>query len=194
MPKVPEPGVVLMRMRPVSAFLLALAAVVMLLAMVAVIHSRFDATPEVALDGDWELHHLVQWGPYKGWSFHYRLRLREQGRRLRGEGATLGVNRQSPGPGEQTTLQVVDGIRDRGQIIAWVFERNGDRAGRGAVKWRAVDKNRLLGTFTTTFYRGVSVAQRVSDPTLADTDTGTAGVASRDAVDAGAADAHGPGY
>ena len=161
-------------MRPVSAFLSSLAAVVMLLALVAVIHSRLDATPEIPLDGDWELHHLVQWGPYKSWSFRYRLSLREQDGRLRGEGATLAVNQQSPGLGEQTTLQVVDGMRDRGQIIAWVFERNGERAGRGAIKWRVADENRLVGTFATTFYRGVSVAQRIGGSTLTGPDTSLA--------------------
>jgi hypothetical protein len=152
-------------MRPVSAFLLSLSGVVLLLVVVAVIQSRLDSTPEIALDGDWELQHQVQWGPYKSWRFHYHLSLREEGGRLRGEGRTLAVNGVSPVAGEQTTLQVVDGLRDRGQIIAWVFERNGDRAGRGAIKWRVVDDNRMLGIFATTFYRGVSVAQRVVEPT-----------------------------
>jgi hypothetical protein len=149
-------------MRPVSAFLMALASVGMLLAAVAVIHSRLDRTPDIALDGDWELHHQVQWGPYKDWSFDYRVTLREQDQRLRGEGATLAVNGGVPGPREQTTLQVVDGVRERGQIIVWVFERNGDRAGRGAIKWRVADQDRLIGTFATTVHRGVSVAQRLS--------------------------------
>ncbi len=152
-----------MRVRPVTAFLLALAAVAMLLATVAAIHSRFETTTEVALDGEWELHHLVQWGPYKSWSFEYRLSLRELNGRLRGEGETLAVNGQRPGPGQQTTLQVVDGMRERGEVIAWFFERNGERAGRGAIRWRVADENRLVGTFATTFYRGASVAQRVSD-------------------------------
>ncbi|WP_323682957.1 hypothetical protein [Lamprobacter sp.] len=35
--------------------------------------SRFDTRTEIALDGEWNLHPLVQWGPYKTWSFHYRL-------------------------------------------------------------------------------------------------------------------------
>ncbi|MBK5938648.1 hypothetical protein [Halochromatium roseum] len=150
-----------MKIRPLSAFLLSLAGVVLLLASVAVVQSRLDTTPYIALDGNWDIHHLVQWGPYKTWSFHYRLSLREQRGRLYGEGVTLLVNGDRPGAREQTTLQVVDGVRERGQIIAWVFERNGDRAGRGAIKWRVVDANRLVGTFATTFYRGASVAQRV---------------------------------
>ncbi|MEA3639139.1 MAG: hypothetical protein VBE63_04260 [Lamprobacter sp.] len=155
-----------MRMRPVTAFLLALASVVMLLAGVAVIHSRFDASTGagILLDGDWELHHLVQWGPYKGWRFQYQLTLSEQDGRLYGEGVTLAVNDHSPGPREQTSLQVVDGVREHGQIIAWIFERNGDRAGRGAIKWRVVDEHRLVGAFATTFYRGASVAQRIKVP------------------------------
>lgn len=152
-----------MTMRPVTGFLLALAAVVTVLAAVAVVSSRLDATSDIGLDGEWELYHLVQWGPYKTWSFRYRLRVREQDGRLRGEGETLAVNNRGPGPRERTTLQVVDGMRKRGQIIAWVFERNGDRAGRGAIKWRVADDNRLVGTFATTFYRGASVAQRISD-------------------------------
>ncbi|MBK1619623.1 hypothetical protein CKO42_14480 [Lamprobacter modestohalophilus] len=154
-----------MKMRPVSAFLLSLAGVVLLLASVAVVQSRFDSTPNIALDGDWDVHHLVQWGPYKSWRFHYRLSLREQDGRLHGEGVTLAVNGGRPGVREQTTMQVVDGVRERGQIIAWVFERNGDRAGRGAIKWRVADANRLVGTFATTFYRGASVAQRIVQPT-----------------------------
>ena len=152
-----------MTMRPVTALLLALAAVAMLLAGVAVIQSRLDTASKIALDGEWDLHHLVQWGPYKTWSFHYRIILREEHGRLRGEGVTLAVNGNSPGLREQTTLQVVDGMRERRQIIAWIFERNGERAGRGAIRWRVVDENRLVGTFATTFYRGISVAQRVSD-------------------------------
>lgn len=155
-----------MTMRPVTAFLLALATVAMLLAAVAVIQGRFDTRTEIALDGEWNLHQLVQWGPYKTWNFHYRLNLREEHDRLRGEGMTLAVNGSSPGPLEQTTLQVVDGMRERGQVIAWIFERNGERAGRGAIKWRVVDENRLVGTFATTFYRGASVAQRVADERL----------------------------
>lgn len=152
-----------MSMRPVSAFLLTLAAVVMLLAAVAVIQSRFDTTTDIALDGHWELYHLVQWGPYKDWSFRYQLQLSEQDGRLQGEGETIAVNDGKPGPRAQTSLQLVEGLRRRDQIIIWIFERNGDRAGRGAIKWRVADENRLVGTFATTFYRGASVAQRVVD-------------------------------
>lgn len=149
--------------RPLSAFLLALAAIVMVFASIAVVQRRFDASPDVALEGQWKLYHLVQWGPYKSWSFEYLLKLREDDGHLRGTGTTLAVNGEGPGPREQTTLQVVDGMRERGQIIAWIFERNGDRAGRGAIRWRIVDQNRLVGTFATTFYRGAAVAQRVDD-------------------------------
>lgn len=152
-----------MTMRPVTAFLRALAALAMLLAAVTVIHSRFDTSAEIVLDGAWELHHLVQWGPYKSWSFRYRLNLRGEHGHLRGQGATVAVNGSEPSSGEQTTLQIVDGTRERGQIIAWIFERNGERAGRGAIRWSVANEDRLVGTFATTFYSGASVAHRVSD-------------------------------
>lgn len=153
-----------MHVRPVTAFLAALATVVVTLAAVAVIQSRLEATPEIDLAGDWLLTHIVQWGPYKSWTFRYRLSLSGgDGARVRGEGETLSVNGRPPAPGERTTLQVVDTLSDRGILIAWVFERNGDRAGRGAIKWRVANENRLVGSFRTTFYRGSSVAQRL-DP------------------------------
>jgi hypothetical protein len=152
-----------MNVRPVTAFLAALAAVVLGLAAVAVIQSRFEGASTVDLDGDWLLTHIVQWGPYKSWTFRYRLRLADDGARVTGDGETLSVNGRPPMPAERTTLQLVNIVRDRGSIIAWVFERNGDRAGRGAIKWRAAGEDRLVGSFRTTFYRGSSVAQRVTE-------------------------------
>jgi hypothetical protein len=150
-----------MQARPLTLFLAALAAVVIGLATVAVIQSRLDATVNVDLEGDWLLTHVVQWGPYKGWTFRYRLHLERTDGALRGGGETLSVNGHQPGPRERTTLDVVRTLRDRGTLTAWLFERNGERAGRGAIQWRLSDPNRLVGTFRTTFYRGASVAQRI---------------------------------
>lgn len=150
-----------MKVRPVTAFLMALGTIVLVLAAVAVIQSRIESIPTIDLEGDWLLTHLVQWGPYKSWTFRYRLNLTGEGIAVRGQGETLSVNGRPPGPGERTTLQVVETILDKGYILAWVFERNGDRAGRGAIKWRVASENRLVGSFRTTFYRGASVAQRV---------------------------------
>ncbi|NBC49444.1 MAG: hypothetical protein GVY22_16015 [Gammaproteobacteria bacterium] len=150
-----------MKVRPVTAFLMALAAIVLALAAVAVIQSRIESIPTIDLEGDWLLTHLVQWGPYKSWTFRYRLSLSGEGIAVSGEGETLSVNGRPPGPRERTTLQVVETILDKGYVIAWVFERNGERAGRGAIKWRVASDNRLVGSFRTTFYRGASVAQRL---------------------------------
>jgi len=137
--------------------------VVLTLAAVAVIQSRIGSGPAIDLAGDWLLTHIVQWGPYKSWTFRYRLSLSgEEGAPVTGNGETVSVNGRPPAPGERTTLQVVDTLHDRGFVIAWVFERNGDRAGRGAVKWRVANGNRLVGSFRTTFYRGSSVAQRLA--------------------------------
>lgn len=144
-----------------TLFLGALALIVVGLAAVAVIQSRLETGPEVELIGEWRLTHIVQWGPYKGWTFDYLVRFTDTDGEVRAQGETRFVNGQPPGPDERTTLDVVRTLTDRGNIIAWFFERNGVRAGRGAIKWRVFDQNRLLGTFRTTFYRGASVAQRV---------------------------------
>jgi hypothetical protein len=154
----------MMTLRPVTAFLVALTAIVVLLAAVAVVQTRLDQGPALELDGEWELAHRVQWGPYKSWTFDYRISLERTGEGITGNGETIAVNGDPPGPGQRTTLQVVNGMRERGKIIVWFFERNGDRAGRGAIKWRVADENRLVGTFATTFYRGASVARRIAEP------------------------------
>jgi hypothetical protein len=150
-----------MKVRPVTAFLAALAAVVLGLAAIAVIQSRLEGAATIELEGDWLLTHIVQWGPYKSWTFRYRLRLTGDSDGAQGQGETLSVNGRPPGPGERTTLQVVKTLRDRGYLLAWIFERNGERAGRGAIKWRVASEDRLVGSFRTTFYRGASVAQRL---------------------------------
>ncbi|MCF7990667.1 MAG: hypothetical protein K9M02_09510 [Thiohalocapsa sp.] len=148
-------------MRSATTFLAALAAVVLVLASIAALQTRFAEERTLDVAGDWTLSHQVRRGPFKGWTFDYRLHIEEDGGRLRGTGKTVAVNGRAPRDGERTTLQVIDGMQRRGSIIAWVFERNGERAGRGALRWRADSDDLLIGTFVTTFYRGVSVAQRI---------------------------------
>jgi hypothetical protein len=55
-------------------------------------------------------------------------------------------------------------MHDGRSLIAWFFERNGERAGRGAIKWQVLDDDRLVGTYATTFSRGSSVALREVGP------------------------------
>jgi hypothetical protein len=147
-------------LKPVSAFLVALATIAMSLALVAGVQARLGGAAALDPGGEWLVTHRVQWGPYKDWIFRYRIGLRFEDGQLRGTGETVSVNGRPPREGERTTLQIVDGLWNRGCLIAWAFERNGARAGRGALRWRVADGGRLVGTFTTTFHRGSSVAQR----------------------------------
>lgn len=148
-------------MRSATAFLAALAVVILVLASIAALQTRFGAESNVDPSGEWALSHQVRRGPFKGWTFDYRLHIEVEDGRLRGMGETVAVNGRPPREGERTTLQIVDGMERGASMIAWVFERNGERAGRGAIRWRADSRDLLIGTFVTTFYRGVSVAQRI---------------------------------
>jgi hypothetical protein len=157
--------------RTTTWFLVALGLVVALVTAVGVYQARLDERRVIELDGEWRLQHRVLQGPFKSWVYEYRLRLSFDGKRLVGEGETLSVNGHAPGSGERTTLQVVNGMIRRGDVIAWVFERNGERAGRGAIRWHIDGPDLLIGSFATTFHRGASVARRV-DPELADAPAG----------------------
>lgn len=148
-------------LKPVGAFLVALGTIAMSLALVAGVQTRLGGAAELDPGGEWLVTHRVQWGPYKDWIFRYRIGLRFEDGQLRGTGETVSVNGRPPREGERTTLRIVDGLWNRGSLIAWVVERNGARAGRGALRWRVADGGRLVGTFATTFHRGSSVAQRV---------------------------------
>jgi len=149
-----------MAIRAVSGFLGALTAVVVVLVLVAVVQTRLESRPVGALAGDWLITHTVEKGPYKSWSYEYRVTLEARGRGFVGKGETIAVNGRPPRNGERTTLDIVRGMRRGDNLIAWFFERNGERAGRGAIKWRQFDADRLVGTYATTFSRGTSVALR----------------------------------
>ncbi len=64
---------------------------------------------------------------------------------------------------ERTTLQVVDGMLRGNRVIAWVFERNGARAGRGAMTWKMAEPGLLVGRWQTTFYSGTAVLARAPE-------------------------------
>ena len=156
-----------MPIKSFTAFLGALLAVILVLAATAVIQTRLTAPSLEELDGEWHLSQQVTWGPFKDWVFEYRLRLRDVDGRLRGEGETIRVNGQPPGPAERTTLQVVDGMLRGNNVIAGFFERNGSRAGRGAMKWKIVEPGLLVGRWQTTFYRGTAVMTLADEVTPA---------------------------
>ena len=149
-----------MPIKSLTAFLAALLAVVSVLSAAAVIQTRLSAPSLNELAGDWRLSQQVTWGPFKDWVFDYELRLRDVGGRLRGEGETILVNGRPPRPAERTTLQVVDGMLRGNSVIAWVFERNGERAGRGAITWKLAEPGLMVGRWQTTFYSGRTVATR----------------------------------
>jgi hypothetical protein len=149
--------------RTLTSFLAALTAVVLILAGTAVLQSRLTPAPVIDLDGRWRIAHTVTWGPFKSWVFEYDVRLLEMPGGFSGRGETVAVNGRPPRAGERTSLDIVRGLDDGGALIGWFFERNGERAGRGALKWRVLDQDRLVGTFATTFYRGASVARRQAE-------------------------------
>jgi hypothetical protein len=149
-----------MAIRTVTGFLGALAAVVTVLAAVAVVQSRLDAGTAIDLTGPWLVTQTVERGPNKSWTYQYRVTMEPRGDGFVGKGETVAVNGRPPGPGERTTFDIVRGMQNGRSLIAWFFERNGDRAGRGAVKWRLLDVDRLVGTYATTVSRGTSVAVR----------------------------------
>ena len=66
------------------------------------------------------------------------------------QGETIRVNGRPPRPEERTTLQVVDGMLRGNRVIAWVFERNGARAGRGAMTCKMAEPGLLIGRWQTT--------------------------------------------
>jgi len=152
-----------MPIKSFTAFLGALLAVILVLAATAVIHTRLTAPSLNELDGEWHLSQQVTWGPFKEWVFEYGLRLRVVDGRLRGEGETIRVNGRPPRPDERTTLQVVDGMLRGNRVIAWVFERNGARAGRGAMTWKMAEPGLLVGRWQTTFYSGTAVLAQAPD-------------------------------
>jgi len=149
-----------MALRAITAFLGALTAVALVLVVIAVVQARLASSADIDLDGEWRLAHRIEKGPYKAWTFAYRVRLTEQPGGFTGRGETIAVNGRAPEPHERTTLDIVRGVIDEGSLIAWFFERNGERAGRGALKWRIVDDDRLVGHYATTFSSGASVALR----------------------------------
>jgi hypothetical protein len=151
-----------MAIRTVTGFLGALAAIVLVLAVVAVVQTRIEQRPDIELDGQWRLAHTIEKGPYKTWTFEYDLTLSERDGGFVGHGETVAVNGRPPKPHEQTTLDIVRGMVEGRSLIAWFFERNGERAGRGAIKWQVLDADRLVGTYATTFSAGASVALRPS--------------------------------
>jgi hypothetical protein len=149
-----------MGMRTLTGFLGALLVVVLGLMVVAVVQTRLEARPDIDLNGEWHIAHRVEQGPYRSWTFEYRVLLTERDDGFVGQGETIAVNGRPPRLPEQTTLDIVRGMRDGRSLIAWFFERNGERAGRGAIKWQVLDDDRLVGTYATTFSRGSSVALR----------------------------------
>jgi len=152
-----------MAIRTVTGFLGALTTIVVVLAVVAVVERRIEQRPDIDLDGQWRLAHTIEKGPYKTWTFEYDLTLAERDGGFVGQGETVAVNGRPPEPHEQTTLDIVRGMVEGRSLIAWFFERNGERAGRGAIKWQVLDPDRLVGTYATTFSAGSSVALRASD-------------------------------
>lgn len=149
-----------MPIKSLTAFLTALLAVILVFSAAAVIQTRLRAPSLDEVTGDWRLSQQVTWGPFKDWVFDYEVRLREVGGRLRGEGETILVNGRPPRVEERTTLQVVDGLLRGNSIIAWIFERNGVRAGRGAITWKLAEPGLMVGHWQTTFYSGRTVASR----------------------------------
>lgn len=161
-----------MPIKTLTAFLGALLAVILVLAATAVIQTRLAAPSLDELGGEWHLSQQVTWGPFKDWVFEYRLRLREVDGRLRGDGETIRVNGRAPRLEERTTLQVVDGLLRGSSVIAWVFERNGARAGRGAMTWKVAEPGLLVGHWQTTFYSGTAVLTRAAAVASAPLDGG----------------------
>ncbi|MGB5736669.1 MAG: hypothetical protein WBM40_19750 [Thiohalocapsa sp.] len=152
-------------MKSFTVFTVALLAVILVLAAAAVIQTRLAAPSLASLAGEWRLSQQVTRGPFKDWVFEYQLRLRETGGRLRGEGETILVNGRLPRPAERTTVQLVDGMLRGSSVIAWVFERNGARAGRGAMRWKIAEPNLLVGHWQTTYYSGTTVMVRADAAT-----------------------------
>jgi hypothetical protein len=122
-------------------------------------------SPVTDLNGAWNVVTSVESSAlsrYEGLQLGYRLRLEQQGNRVRGEGRKWSENGRALAPRVRTPI-TVEGTVDASNIRLQFTERGARRVSRGTFVLRIVDEGTLQGSFTSDAARseGSTLANRL---------------------------------
>lgn len=123
-----------------------------------------------SLTGLWEMTNHVQatsYQPYEGLRLGFRLRLQQDGRRIRGEGHKVTENDREIPLRSRTPIRVVGVVEGRRVALTFI-ERGARRTSSGILDLELTEEGLLLGTFDTdaAMSSGRSVARPASETSV----------------------------
>lgn len=133
-----------------------------ILAGLIAIYQFLSSTTSIDLNGKWLITDTVSNGTYKNSSIAFEVFIIQKDREFTGEGEKTLLNGKIVKKDDKSRLELKYGLINSNKIRAIFIEHGKQRQTRGEFVWFLANKNKLMGSFSsTTSASGSSLAERI---------------------------------